>query len=153
MRQINNGFCSYYYLDESGNVKNIKTNKYLKMNNYNYILRTESGENKKVSLKELYMLIYNKNFCIDNIENLENEEWKQVQDFPTYYISSKGRLKSCCGYNSIIVKEIITEKGYSKVMLYYKGMKVKKFVHRLVIEAFKGKPLSEDFQAHHLNRQ
>ena len=46
MKNIENGFMSYYYLVEDGKVYNSKTNKSLKLYNNTYSLRTETGETK-----------------------------------------------------------------------------------------------------------
>lgn len=40
MQQVNNGFCDYYYLTTEGKVYNTKSQRYLKIDNHNYILMT-----------------------------------------------------------------------------------------------------------------
>ena len=67
MKQINNGFADFYYLDEEGNVFDIRKNRYLKRNKFNYKLRDTEGKIKNVTLKKMYKLVYNKNFCKDAV--------------------------------------------------------------------------------------
>lgn len=56
-----------------------KSGKPLKMDNdYMYSIRTQSGNYKRLSLKTLYRLFYNKEYCIDNIQSLPLEEWKII---------------------------------------------------------------------------
>lgn len=141
----------YYYIDEKGNVINIKNNTVLKP--YYYKLMREDKKNQNYSIKTLYKKIYNKEFCNDNIENLEGEEWKEIEGTnQLYYCSTKGRIKSYYKLNAEILKPIENEKGYLKVFLYINGKKVSKFVHRLVVETFKGKAPNETYQVHHLDK-
>lgn len=49
-------------------------------------------------------MAYNKEFCIDNIKNLFNEEWHEIQGTNgKYLISNCGRVKSLCGYIAILL--------------------------------------------------
>lgn len=73
MDQIKNNFKEYYYLTTEGKVYNSNTKKYLKPDRHNYKLTTLNDTIKTISLKKLYQLVYNKIYCIDNIENLPNE--------------------------------------------------------------------------------
>jgi len=153
MIQISNFFKeieSYYFINEDGEVLNIKTNKFLKLyDNTHYRLRTIEGKTKVYTLKKLYKTIYNKNFCIDTIENLENEIWKEIEGAEGYFISNKARVKSCVNMNAIILEQYRTTKNYMKVNISINGKKHFKFIHRLVIEAFTGKAPSQEYQVHH----
>lgn len=54
-----------------------------------------AGKRKKISLKRLYRLVFEKPFCIDDIENLQGEEWKIIDNSNgEYMISNYGRIKS-----------------------------------------------------------
>lgn len=86
------------------------------------------------------------------------EIWKQVKQFPRYYISNKGRVKSKVKKGKdIILKQTTTDRGYKTVRLYNKTAadgfpKVRNLrVSRLVAEYF-----LQDFEAskevHHINR-
>lgn len=153
MKQINNGFADYYFLDKEGRVLDIRKNKYLKMNNHNYKLRDTEGKIKNASLKKLYKLVYNENFCIDTVESAEGEIWKDIEGTEgIYQASSLGRIKSKYNYESSILIPIETEKGYYKVNIVINNIAKKVFVHKLVFEAFEHKK-KEGFEIHHKNRQ
>ena len=47
---------------------------------HTYMIRTANNDRKKVSLKTLYKLVYNRPYSKDSIENLENEEWKEIEE-------------------------------------------------------------------------
>ena len=152
IKQIKNGFAEYYYITEEGKVYNKETKKYLKINNkHRYYLR----KTKSISLKQLYKMTYNKVFCIDNIQDQENEIWREIENTDQrYFVSNKGRIKSYCKYEAIILKTTITYNGYEMVQIMQSNLVFNKFVHCLVASAFPedcGKPLGYDWQVHHRN--
>lgn len=53
-----------------------------------------------------------------------------------YYISSKGRIKSLQGYETIILKPFANQGGYARVDIVESGKRQTKLVHRLVAAAF-----------------
>ena len=115
-------------------------------NNRFYII-ADNGRGYKVSLKTLYRKVYNKEFCIDNISNLINEKWKEIQDTNgKYFISNCGRVKSYCGYTAKILLQDKTKNGYLSVKINGKNI----FIHRLVAFAFcDNKHKGENVQIHH----
>ncbi len=152
MKQIKNGFCDYYYLTNDGKVYNNITKKYLKLDKYNYRLMTKQGIAKKIALKELYKIVYNKVYCVDTIENLENEIWEEIPNTQgNYYISNCGRLKSYCKYNAFIMKLTVTPKNYKRVQIVINGIAKNEYVHRLVASCFLEPPKSIDYQLHHID--
>ena len=152
MKQIKNGYCDYYYLTNDGKVYNNITKKYLKLDKYNYRLMTKQGIAKKITLKELYKIVYNKVYCNDNIESLENEEWREIAETKgNYYASNYGRIKSYCGYNAIILKATTTTRGYARVPIVINGISYNKFIHRLVASCFLEPPKDIDYQLHHID--
>lgn len=151
MKQINNGFLECYYLTEKGEVYNTATETYMKHSKYIYNLKTTAGEYKKISTKKLYKLVYDKVFCVDDIEDLEGEEWKPVdRTNGNYMVSNKGRIKSLKSNKAIILKENIV-KGYSQVMIYYGESRCGKQVSRLVAAAFLPPMPTIDSQIHHIS--
>lgn len=73
------------------------------------------------------------------------EKWKQIANFENYYVSNKGKVieknyKSRKKLSNITkeVKNYVKENGYLQVNLYSKKEKksYKKYLHRLVAEAF-----------------
>lgn len=84
------------------------------------------------------------------------EEWKQIQEFPRYYVSSKGRIKSKVTEEEIILQEYTTERGYKTVKLYNNSAAEDKpkektvRVHRIVAQYFV-KNYSADKEIHHIN--
>ena len=109
-----------------------------------------NNDRKKVSLKTLYRLVYNKPYSKDNIEDLNNEEWKEIQDTnKIYYISNKGRVKSLHGYETLILKPFCNQGGYARVDIVEDGKRVTRLVHRLVASAFLSPPKKLDMHLHH----
>lgn len=151
MKQINNGFLPYYYLTIEGKVYNDNTKKYLKEDIRHCVsLQTIEHKSKKKTIKELYKLIYNKNYCIDNIEDLKGEVWKEIEGGNgLYLISNYSRVKSLIGYNARILKPTITNRGYCRLDLILEGQRQSKLLHRLVAAAFLMPPKHIDYQLHH----
>lgn len=149
--QINNGYAEQYYLTKEAIVYNAKTDNYLKPSDkHTYKLLTEQNKYKTVTQKDLYRLVYHDNFCVDNIEDLENEEWRYIQSTDKkYMISNRGRIKSFNGYEAAILTANITRKGYERIQLIIDGMKTSFLVHRLVAAAFLPKPKTIYDQIHH----
>ncbi len=142
---------SYYYLTEDGKVYNSRSGKYLEGDKKHCVkLLRQDKSSKSITIKHLYKLVYNDVYSNDNIENLNNEEWKVIEGTDkTYYVSNKGRVKSKAGYNTILLKPYITRYGYQRLDIMYDGKKVSKFVHRLVASAFLPLPQNIDYQLHH----
>lgn len=133
-----------------------KSKQYLKISkDRRYKLSTEAGKQKAISLKDLYYKVYNKNYCIDNIEDLKGEIWKEIAETDgKYFISNKGRIKSYYKYNAIILKPATTKEGYERLQIKQYGIIINRFIHILVANAFEedcGKPLNADWQVHHLD--
>lgn len=154
MKQIiGTEFEEYYYLLEDGTLYNSNTKHYLKERQRSFQLKTKDGNTKKVSLKKLYQLVYNKNFCIDKIENLPDEEWKEIEETDgLYYVSNKGRVKSYFGYNAIILRPSIKTKTqrYERVSILIHGQQQSVAVHRLVAFSFLQKPKNIAlYEVHH----
>jgi hypothetical protein len=154
LKQINNNYCSSYYLTEEGLIYNADTKKYIAANNkeHFFVLKTTDNKRKKVALKTLYELVYNTQYCIDNIEDLEGEIWKEIEGTnKKYYVSNLGRVKSYANYEAIILKQTKVTKGYKRVDIMIDKQKYTKLVHRLVAAAFLLPPKNIDMQIHHID--
>lgn len=156
IKQIGSCYCDYYYLTEEGRVYNSKTERYLEEHkDHRYRLMTTDNKIKSVSLKELYRITYNKEFCIDTIQDIKGEIWREIADTDQkYFASSEGRIKSCCRYEARIMKPTINNKGYEKLQIVIKGFAFNKFVHTLIADTFPeecGRPQGNDWQVHHKN--
>ena len=129
-------------IDENGNVIDTITNKPMKLYRNNRYIRLNE---KEISLKTVYKQLSNTNICIDDIENLNGEEWKQI-DF-NYFISNRGRVKSFVKWKSRILKQSENTNGYLRVELY--GKKI--LIHKLVAKYFLDKPTEGQTEIHHID--
>lgn len=152
MKQVQNGFADYYYLQKDGRLYNKKLNKYIKRHKNSYRMITSKGVSKEISLKKLYKLVYNNDYCEDDIKNLDNEVWKKIEGTKNYYISTYGRIKSYYGIKARLLKPFINNTGYERVdIITENGQRRTKLIHRLVAAAFLPMPKNLDYQLHHKN--
>ncbi len=71
------------------------------------------------------------------MNNINNEIWKVIEDFPDYLISNLGRVKSFKRYkNGKILKPSKNTKGYFKIELCKNKKQHTREIHRLVYESF-----------------
>ena len=134
MIQINNDYAEYYYMLDDGTIYNEKDNTIIKPDKRHFFnLYTKDKHRKRVAQRTLYKLVYNKIFCTDDIENIDNEQWKEIEDTNGYYyISDKGRIKSLQGYKAIILRPFVNKGHYDRVDIVYNGVRRSMLVHRLV---------------------
>jgi hypothetical protein len=85
-----------------------------------------------------------------DINDLENEVWKVITDFPDYQISNYGRVKSTHKSEKIL-SEHDNGNGYLSVDLYRDGKRYRKYIHRLVYEIHNNYKLKKDEHIHHIN--
>lgn len=87
---------------------------------------------------------------MNNTDNINEEKWKRVADFPTYEISNLGRVRNSSG--KILKPQVNPKNGYSQIMLHngINGKKVKlHYVHRLVATYFLPQPQAGQKQINH----
>ena len=88
------------------------------------------------------------------LEDLPNEEWKDIKDFEgLYQVSNYGRVKTVPKYkvpNSVILKPYKKLDGVEIVSLYKNAKKKNKSIHRLVAQAFIPNPENKP-EVNHIN--
>ena len=151
MKQIQHGYCDYYFLTEEGEIYNKKKEIYIKPDkDHKFKLKREDNTVKQIALKPLYKLVFDKNYCEDTIKDMDQEQWKAIDRTDNmYFVSNQGRIKSLYGYKAIILKPWITKTGYERLDIIQEGQRISKLVHSLVAAAFLDKPDSIDMQIHH----
>lgn len=144
------GFAEYYYLDND-KIYNAERKRYLfGVGEYRYKLRTKEGKNKSITIKEIYKRLYNKVFCIDNIERLEGEEFREIKGTEgNYLVSNYGRVMSYRSNYAVLLSPCITPKGYERLQIIIEGQRCNKFVHCLVAETWLGSPENIGQEVHH----
>lgn len=75
-----------------------------------------------------------------NFKDLPNEEWRKIDGFDSYYVSNFSRVANFNYRNTgkrMLMKPFTTKVGYYQIALINNnGNRVKKYIHRLVAEAF-----------------
>ena len=74
------------------------------------------------------------------------ETWKPIPDFPGYDVSDYGQIRR----NGYILSPWLSTKRYLRVSLYVHNTGHKRYMHRLVAEAFLG-PAPCGCEVHHIN--
>ena len=68
----------------------------------------------------------------------EQVEWKEIDGFERYEVSSDGRVRN--KWTGRVLKPFLSNMGYNIVSLHCSGKETKKIVHRLVASAFVANP-------------
>jgi len=92
------------------------------------------------------------------------EEWRPVEGFPSYEVSSLGRVRSLdrvyevesiqgkrTTFTGKAISPFKNKNGYMSFSFCVCGKKTKAFVHRVVCKAFKGPAPSSEHQVNHIN--
>ena len=74
------------------------------------------------------------------------EEWKIIEEFPEYSISTHGRIKNT--KKDFIRVPDLNSKGYERLRIIRNGKKIRKFVHRIVAETFLPNPQNKPMVDH-----
>lgn len=86
--------------------------------------------------------------------NLDDEIWKDVEEFPDYQISNYGRVKSFMewhGTNERILKQCKNNK-YLVITLCQNGNQTTKYIHILEFEIFNDYKLKDNECVHHIDK-
>ncbi|AXI08214.1 hypothetical protein CUC15_04205 [Oceanobacillus zhaokaii] len=76
----------------------------------------------------------------------ESEEWKEIKDYPNYYVSKEGEVFS--SKINRVINQSINASGYRTVNISFDGKRKRLLVHRLVAEAFIPKPKNKPVVNH-----
>jgi predicted XRE-type DNA-binding protein len=89
-----------------------------------------------------------------DINDLDGEIWKDIDDFPDYQISNLGRIKSFKRYHGTNERILGQHKRrkYLSVILYKNRERNHKSVHILVFETFGDYKLKPDEDIHHIDK-
>lgn len=105
-----------YQINAAGTIKDTKTGsnvKPIENTKHKYYLVNDTGKGLNVGLKRVYNLVFNREYCIDTIEDLPGEEWKPIAGTKEkYFVSNKGRVKSLYRYEAKILKPFDNGNGY-----------------------------------------
>lgn len=144
------GYSDNYTINENGQIYNIQQQKYVIPNkNHLVLLRDKNNNIVAERIKPLYRKVFNKEYCIDNIKDLPQEQWKMIDNyFGMYYISNYGRVKSYYCYSAKILQQSKDKSGYYQAKL----SGIKHLTHRLVAQYFVDNDnIIEKTQVHHID--
>lgn len=126
------GFSKYYITDD-GKIFENPSHEIIKDKNRKFYLTDDKGIKKRISQKSIYKKFFKKEFCIDNIQDLPGEQWKEINGTQgKYFVSNRGRIKSYIKYNAIILKPYIKNNGYGVIKINNKNI----YIHFLVAKYF-----------------
>lgn len=80
----------------------------------------------------------------------QTEEWREIADFPGYFVSDQGRVMSTRRGNPHVLRPSVQKWGHRTVSLSRDARAYPRKVHRLVLEAFVG-PCPDGMEACHRN--
>lgn len=142
------GFSNYSILESGILYKNAPSPEEIKTDSKKrFNLIDDCGKQQRITQKSLFRKAFNKEFCIDTIENKPFEEWKEIPNTNgKYFISNCGRVKSYCGYQAIVLNTYQKKNGY----LIVKINSINTYIHRLVAFAFcENKYIKQKTEIHH----
>lgn len=149
------GYGKEYYITKEAKVYDANTDKEVSKDRNCYILKAADGSTVKRSYRKLYQEAFGEVWCVDDVQDLDGEEWRKIPDVKNYYCSNMGRIKSYNNPKAIIRKPYISNSGYYKIDLARENEEpLKIYVHQLVALIWLQQPLQyglERYEVHHKN--
>lgn len=91
------------------------------------------------------------NTIVDKVENMAEEIWKVIPDYPDYQISNYGKIKSLKRGKDRILRPYTDGLGRLNVILYRNGKRVKRMSHALTYEVFNNYKRKKNECIHHID--
>ncbi len=102
---------------------------------------------KKTTSKAALEAMRRKWSVLNPVIPIDGEEWKTISEFPSYQISSHGRVKNCQMGNLLKGRPL---NGYIQICIKWEGKLYFRYVHILVLTYFRG-PCPPGFESRHLD--
>lgn len=144
------GYKGEYIITDQGLIIDAANNRQLQLNKkWQYKLTTTNGKTVYRAVKTLYRQAFHREYAVDTIEDLQGEEWAQIDESGKYYVSTYGRIKSYSGRYAKLLKPYTNQKGYLRVDIHNPNRRTY-LVHQLVAYAFipNDNPLIKDTVDH-----
>ncbi len=87
-----------------------------------------------------------------NLNNLDGETWKTIEEYPDYQISNFGRIKSFKKTNVRILKQQSDRNDHLQFRFCKNNKYYAKYIHDLVYETFYNDKLKSNECAHHKDK-
>lgn len=145
------GYSNNYCITKQGFIYQLKPYKEIPKDKLNRVyIKDNNNKPVRITFKKLYRQVFDEEYCIDNIQNLDGEQWRKIPNTKgRYFASNCGRIKSYCGNAAIILKFYTQPSGYLEVSIDGKKRKV----HQLVAMCFcENKYKDVKTEVHHKDR-
>lgn len=86
----------------------------------------------------------------DNVVVSDTEEWRTIERFPLYEVSTMGRFRN--KRNGKLLRGTKCWTGYTHIGLMGNGKQVTSLAHRLVVETFLEPPSAAQTDVNHINK-
>lgn len=131
------GYKDEYIITDQGLIINTANNSQLQPNKkQQYKLTSQDGKSVYRAIKPLYRRAFDREYAIDRIAGLKDEEWKPIDNKGKYFISNYGRVKSYQGQSARLLHPYTNQKGYLRVDISIDLRRRTYLVHQLVGLAF-----------------
>lgn len=145
------GYSSNYCITIDGCVYQLNPHKEIPRDKLNRIsIKDSNNKCVRVTIKGLYRKVFDKEFCIDNVQSLCGEIWREIPNTKgRYFASNYGRIKSYCGNAAKLLKHYEQPSGYLEVSIDGKKRKI----HQLVALCFcENKYKDIKTEIHHIDK-